>query len=293
MSTHVSRYDLVLVGHVTDDTLIDHGVFTRFTGGGVYFGAFAARRLGARVLVVTKLAKEDHPLLDGLKRQGIEVLVLPSPTTTSIENIIETDVDHRKVRLVSQGAPFSASDLPETDGAVCNLTALFRGEIGGEMIEAAARKGPVALDLQGVLRCSEGGTFAFRDWEEKGRYLPLVSFLKADSLESEVMAGTPDREEAARILHGLGAREVVITHSSEVIAFDGSRVHRAPFTPRNLAGRTGRGDTCFASYLFWRKGHGIEESVRLSAALTSLKMETPGPWTGTAKQALERAGLPG
>jgi sugar/nucleoside kinase (ribokinase family) len=108
-----------------------------------------------------------------------------------------------------------------------------------------------------------------------------------------VMAGTPDREEAARILHGLGAREVVITHSSEVIAYDGNRVYRAPFTPRNLAGRTGRGDTCFATYLFWRQGHGVEESVRLAAALTSLKMETPGPWMGTAEQALERAGLSG
>ncbi len=287
------RYDLVLVGHVTNDTLVDHGVFTRFTGGGAYFGAFAARRLGARVLVVTRLAPADHPLLDGLKREGIEVLVLPSPTTTSIENVIETDVDHRRVRLVSQGAPFLASDLPDTDGAVCNLTALFRGEIGGEVIEAAAGRGPIALDLQGVLRCSEGGSFAFRDWDEKGRYLPLVSFLKADSLESEVMAGTPDREEAARILHGLGAREVVITHSSGVIACDGTRVYRAPFTPRNLSGRTGRGDTCFASYLVWRRDHGIEESVRLAAALTSLKMETPGPYTGTAEQALQRAGLAG
>ncbi len=293
MNSPRKRYDLVLVGHVTNDTLVDHGVFTRFTGGGAYFGAFAARRLGARVLVVTKLASADHPLLDGLKQQGVEVLALPSPTTTSIENVIETDVDHRKVRLISQGAPFLASELPDTDGAVCNLTALFRGEIGGGVIEAAARQGPVALDLQGFLRCSDGGSFAFRDWEEKGRYLPLVSFLKADSLESEVTAGTADREEAARILHGLGAREVVITHSSEVIAYDGGRIHRAPFTPRNLSGRTGRGDTCFASYLFWRQDHGIEESIRLAAALTSLKMETPGPYTGTAEQALKRAGMSG
>lgn len=290
MNSPHERYDLVLVGHVTNDTLVDHGVFTRFTGGGVTFGASAVRRLGGRVLVVTKLASTDHPLLDLLKQQGIEVLALPSPTTTSIENVIETDVDHRKVRLVSQAAPFSPSDLPDADAAVCLLTALFRGEIGGEVIEAAARRGPVALDLQGFLRCSEGGTFAFRDWQEKARYLPLVSFLKADSLESEVTAGTADREEAARILHGLGAREVVITHSSEVIAYDGHRVHRAPFTPRNLSGRTGRGDTCFGSYLYWRQSHGIEESVRLAAALTSLKMETPGPYTGTLEQALERAG---
>ena len=283
-------YDIVSVGHVTNDTLIDRGTLSRFTGGGAYFGAFAAHRLGARILVVTKLAPRDFAILDGMKRQGIEVIALPSPATTSIENVFETaDVDKRKVRLISQAAPFVPSDLPEVQAAIYNLTGLFRGEMTGELIECAAQRGEVALDLQGFLRCSEGGTFAFRDWEEKRRYLPMISYIKADSLESEVAAGTPDREEAARILHDWGAREVVITHSSEVIAYDGSRVYRAPFDPSNLSGRTGRGDTCFISYLVWRLGHGIEESVRLAAALTSIKMEKPGPFDGTREGALERA----
>ncbi len=289
-ATHARRYDIVSVGHVTDDTLIDRGAFSRFTGGGAYFGAFAAQRLGARILVVTKLAPRDFHILDGLKQQGIEVVALPSPSTTSIENVFETaDVDKRKVRLVSQAAPFVPTDLPEVEAGLYNLTGLFRGEIGGELIECAAQKGKVALDLQGFLRCSEGGTFTFRDWEEKRRFLPMISYLKADSLESEVVSGTADREEAARILHDWGAGEVVITHSSEVIAYDGRKVSRAPFNPSNLSGRTGRGDTCFMSYLVWRLTHGIEESVRLAAALTSIKMEKPGPFDGTRAQARERA----
>jgi sugar/nucleoside kinase (ribokinase family) len=291
-TTRARRYDIVSVGHVTDDILIDRGVSSRFTGGGAYFGAFAAHRLGARVLVVTKLASRDFAILEGMKRQGIEVIALPSPSTTSIENVFETaDVDTRRVRLLSQAAPFLPTDLPEVEAAIYNLTGLFRGEISGELIECAARKGKVALDLQGFLRCSEGGTFAFRDWEEKRRFLPMISYLKADSLESEVVSGTPDREEAARLLHEWGAGEVVITHSSEVIAYDGGKVFRAPFNPSNLSGRSGRGDTCFMSYLAWRLTHGIEESVRLAAALTSIKMEKPGPFDGTREQAWERAAL--
>ena len=85
-----------------------------------------------------------------------------------------------------------------------------------------------------------------------------------------------------------GAREVMITHASEVILDQGERVVRVPFNPSNLSGRTGRGDTCFASYMCWRLNHGIEESLRYAAALTSIKMEKPGPFSGTMEDVLAR-----
>ena len=80
----------------------------------------------------------------------------------------------------------------------------------------------------------------------------------------------------------------MITHSSEVLVYDGRELRAAPFTPANLSGRTGRGDTCFGSYLARRLTHGVEESLAFAAALTSLKMETPGPFTGTVEQVLSR-----
>jgi sugar/nucleoside kinase (ribokinase family) len=116
----------------------------------------------------------------------------------------------------------------------------------------------------------------------------MVTYLKVDSLESEVTTGTTDREKAATMLHGWGAKEVMITHSSEVIVYNGKKICRAPFNPLDLLGRTGRGDTCFGAYLTWRLSHGIEESVRFAAALTSIKMEKFGPFSGTLKEVLER-----
>jgi sugar/nucleoside kinase (ribokinase family) len=116
----------------------------------------------------------------------------------------------------------------------------------------------------------------------------MITYLKADSLESEVATGTPDREKAARMLRQWGAKEVMITHASEVIVYDGKKICRAPFNPRNLSGRTGRGDTCFVSYMTWRLNHGVEESLRYAAALTSIKMEKPGPFSGTIEDVLAR-----
>jgi sugar/nucleoside kinase (ribokinase family) len=268
------HYDIVIIGHVTSDFLTYKGATSGFIGGGAYFSAFAARRSDVRFCVITKLASKDFGILDGLKKEGIEVTAIPSLQTTSIENVFETDdVDHRKVRLLSQADPFRPEDIPEMDAKVYSLSGLFVDELPDALIAHLARKGEIALDLQAKLRYSEAGTFAFKDWPGKEKYLPLV---------------TSDRDEAARIFHRLGAKEVMVTHSSEVILYNGEKMFRAPFNPENLSGRTGRGDTCFISYVCWRRTHGIEESLRYAAALTSLKMEKPGPFLGRQEEVLAR-----
>jgi sugar/nucleoside kinase (ribokinase family) len=283
------RYDLMIIGHVTSDFLTVKGRTTGFIGGGAYFSAFAARRSGMKLCVVTKLAPGDFGILEGLKKDGIEVIALESGQTTSIANIFETDdVDHRKVQLLSQADPFRPGDIPEAEVGVYSLSGLFVDELPDALIAHLAKKGRIALDLQAKLRWSEAGTFAFRDWPGKKEHLPLVTYLKADNLEAEVAAGTPDRDEAARLFHGWGAKEVMVTCAEEVILYDGQRIYRAPFDPENLSGRTGRGDTCFVSYVSWRQHHGIEESLNYAAALTSLKMETPGPFLGAREAVLAR-----
>jgi len=285
----VPKYDMMIIGHITSDTLEYKGEVTRFTGGAAYFSSFAAKRSNAKICVVTKLAKKDFGVLDELKKEGIEVIAIPSSKTTSIENIFETDdFDKRKAKLISQADPFNPEDIPEIETEIYYLAGLFIGEIPNALIEYLSKKGEVGLDMQAMLRSSGDVSFAFKDWVEKKHYLQMVTYLKADSLESEVATGTPDREKAAKMLYRWGAKEVMITHASEVILYNGQRIFRAPFNPRNLSGRTGRGDTCFVSYMSWRLSHGIEESVRYAAALTSMKMEKPGPFLGTIDDVLAR-----
>ena len=81
---------------------------------------------------------------------------------------------------------------------------------------------------------------------------------------------------------------MLITHSQEVLVYNGKEMFSAPFNPSNLSGRTGRGDTCFAAYMTRRLNHGIEESLCYAAALTSIKMEKPGPFVGTIAEVLQR-----
>ena len=76
------------------------------------------------------------------------------------------------------------------------------------------------------------------------------------------------------------AREIMITHNTEVLVYDGGDYFTEPLRPRNLSGRSGRGDTCFASYITERLGQDIPTALRTAAALVSLKMESPGPFLG-------------
>jgi sugar/nucleoside kinase (ribokinase family) len=283
------RYDIVTIGHITDDVLDDRGTVSRFIGGAAYFSSIAAARSGASILVITKLAQKDFGLLYDLKEQQIEVIALPSSQTTSIENVFETeDVDNRRVTLLSQAEPFRLEEIPDVQTEVFHLAGLFHGEIPYEMIRSLSEKARVGLDLQCMLRNSKDGDFFWADWPEKRQYLPHIAFLKADSLESRVITGIEDRRVAAETLHSWGASEVLITHSSEALAYDGKTMFSSPFNPSNLSGRTGRGDSCFAAYMTWRLKHGIEEALRYAAALTSIKMESPGPFRRSIAEVLQR-----
>ena len=73
----------------------------------------------------------------------------------------------------------------------------------------------------------------------------------------------------------------MITPNTEVLAFDGKTVYRAPIRSRNLTGRTGRGDTTFSVYITERIDKDIPGALLFAAAAVSLKMETPGPFKGT------------
>lgn len=287
----MKKYDIVMIGHVSKDILIQKGKESRITGGAVVYSSVAAKRSGASVLVITKTAKKERRLVKFLEDEGIDVVVLDSPETTSIQNLYESeDMEGRKVTLLASASPFSVDELPEVDGKIFHLAGLFYGEIPSELIFFFEKKGKLALDAQGVVRCSEGGNLIFKDWEKKKELLPRITYLKTDVVEAEILTGETDRLKAAVMLKEAGAGEVMVTHGSEVILYSEEGLNRAPFTARNLSGRTGRGDTCFAAYLAWRVHHGVEDSLKFAAALTSIKMESPGVFKGTREEVLARIG---
>jgi sugar/nucleoside kinase (ribokinase family) len=270
-----------MIGHFAKDRLVAGASDEIASGGAVYYGGIALRRIGVRVAVVTRLAAADFPRLDELKQEGVQVFATAAPETSGIENVYDpADMDRRTCTPLGFAGPFRLEEIPALSAQVYLAIPIIAGEITLDLLRALAARGPVGLDVQGFVRVREGKRLVSRPWPEMREGLAHVTYLKVDRAEAELLTGETDLATAARQLARFGPREVVVTQVSGVTVYAAGEMYSAPFTPRSLAGRTGRGDTCFATYVGKRLSAPPAEATRFAAAITTLKQERPGPWRG-------------
>ena len=278
-----AHYDTLILGHISKDIIVTPEGEEHLTGGAVVYSSITARRINANGIALTKLSRDDLPLLKIFSASHMPVIHCLSPQTTSIRNTYLTrDRERRTCEAISSAAPFDINDIPgDIEADLFYLGGLMKGEFPESLIQSVSQLGEVAVDAQGFLRVNENGRLHFRDWPAKKDYMPMLSYLKADAAEAEILTGLNDCSKAALILNDWGAEEVMVTQNSGVTICADGKLYTSAFTSKNLSGRTGRGDTCFSAYCNWRKNHSPEESCLFAAALTSLKMENPGPFAGT------------
>ena len=282
MSKHL--FDTFIIGQPSLDINTDYdGTTISAYGGAVVYSGYAAGALGHSTAVLPKadLAKTDvNALFSSAK--NVTVFPLGSTHGTSISNVYHTaDRERRTCKAISCIDPYRTEEIPDVDAKIYHLAGLVHGDIGEEIIEYSAQKAKVAVDVQCLLRWVEDGNMVFHDWARKKEFLPLIDYLKTDAAEAEILTGLSDRTAAAKLLYDWGAKEIMITHNTEVLVYNGKEVFTQPIKSRNLSGRTGRGDTTFAGYINERIAGDIPTALLWATALVSLKMETPGPFQGT------------
>jgi len=280
------QYDVVLIGHLAKDQNIVDGRGQVESGGGVYFGSIPLRRLGLSVAIVTRLHPDDFSRLDELRQEGVQVFASPAPQTSGIQNVYNSaDMERRICKPLGFAGPFRSQEIPDVSAKVFLIVPIIAGEVDLALLKQLAVRGPVGLDVQGFVRVREGDELVFRPWSDLREGSAHVTYLKVDRAEAELLTGRTDLQEAARQLADYGPREIVVTQSSGVTVYAEGRFFMAPFTPRSLDGRTGRGDTCFATYIGKRLTSPPDVACKWAAAITSLKQEKPGPWRGTLAEA--------
>ena len=273
----------LIVGETAQDTNVDYdGSVVHAVGGAVYYSGYAAANMGHRIAVLPKASSTAAELEAAFAgAPNAKVYPLYSRTSFVTKNVYHTpDRERRTATVDSVIEPYRLEEMPAVDAAVWHLAGLVRGDIPNELIPYAAERAMVAVDAQCMLRCAENGGMVYHDWPEKRELLPYIRFLKTDAAEAEILTGLTDRAEAAKLLHAWGAQEVMITHNTGVLVYDGRELHTCPIRSRNLSGRTGRGDTTFAGYINERLTQDVPTALLTATALVSLKMETPGPYRG-------------
>lgn len=280
----MEEYDLMIIGPATRDVNIDYtGAEDRSVGGAVTFCTPAARATGAKVFAAVKIAPDDRDIMDAFRMPAGDMALLPSRKTTLMRNEYFTaDRERRNSSCPAQSDPVLPGEIPDVPCKLYHLAGLLYGDFPDLLIQVLRERGLVAADAQGFLRHNEGGKLCFHDWADKRRYLPCIDILKTDAAEAEILTGLTDRAAAAKQLWDWGSKEILISHNTEMLVYDGKEIYTCPVKARNLSGRTGRGDTTFGAYLAMRMtGADVAEALRYATACVSLKMETPGVFTGT------------
>jgi sugar/nucleoside kinase (ribokinase family) len=279
--------DILFVGHVCVDKNVVGGATETLYGGGVVHGAITAQRLGVPAAVITRCAEADRAGFRHLGEAGVQTVFLPSPSSTSIRNVYPSaNPDERQSLLISRADPFGEGDLSRIAAVaaeVVHLNPLWFGEFPLALIPSLRRCAPfLGADAQGFLRVAEAdGRMVYRDLDDKRTVLPLLDLFKVDSKEALLLTGEEDPQRAVRAVQALGPRLVLLTHQGGVCVYDGRSLSSGAFTGWTLEGRTGRGDTCTASFLAGRRhGMSLADATSYAAAVTSAKMQYRGPYRG-------------
>lgn len=278
------HFDIVMIGHICRDVITEGERHRSVPGGAVFYSSIAAARSGASIFVYSKGDASAMELYRPMTEAGVSFTNAASKESTSMECIyFGENKERRRVVHLSSAPEYSSQDLSTLpEGKIYHVAGLVAGEFREELLpELAEKNRPIAMDVQTMLRHSINAELKYKDWPNKRKYLPMIDYLKTDAAEALILTGEVDREKAALILNEWGCREVMLTHNSEVLICTEGRFYRAPYTARNLSGRSGRGDTTIAAYLAERTaGKDPEAAVKYAAALCSIKMENEGPFTG-------------
>ncbi|HEX9092124.1 MAG TPA: PfkB family carbohydrate kinase [Anaerolineales bacterium] len=273
-------YDLICIGNYTKDTIISPNGVKYVDGGAMNYAAHAASRLGLKVAVVTRLAKEDQRVVDRFNSQHIDCFVTYTPASTCMKLEYPTlNPDLRTLSVASTAGSIHAQDLASLYAKAAVIGSSLCGEVGLDVIQHLKEKNVfLGVDMQGFVRVLRAQKLEYEPWDDMAATLSYVDVLKSDAVEAEHLTGEADIFRAAQIFSLMGPKEVVLTHKDGVLLLSDGEFYQAGFYPNNLNGRSGRGDTCIGSYMAMRKSLNPPAALIWAAAVTSLKMEKLGPF---------------
>lgn len=258
-------------------------------GGTSYYFSHGIRHLKdtRNYKLITALAPSEYKAVEDLRAKGIQVEVLPSRKTVYFENIYGENQDDRKQRVLAKADPFTVEELKDEEAKFFHLGSLLSDDFSLDVVKLLSGKGKLAVDAQGYLREVRGEQVYPTDWKDKREALKYIDILKVNEHEAEVLTGFKDFKLAALQLAEWGVKEVLLTLGSlGSIIYAESTFYKIPAYPaKNVVDATGCGDTYSMGYLYMRnKGASYEEAGCFAAALSTIKLEKSGPFSGTEEQ---------
>ena len=282
--------DFCCIGHITLDKIITPKQTIYMPGGTSYYFSHGISHLNdwKNYKLVTSLAPSEYSSVDELTGKGLNVEIIPSKKTVYFENSYGINQNNRTQRVLAKADPFTVEKIQHIEAKIFHLGSLLSDDFSLDVIKYLSKKGILSVDAQGYLREVRGENVYPIDWCEKKEALKYVHILKVNEHEAKVLTGLDDYQAAARQLAEWGVKEVLLTLGSEgsIIYAENSFYYIPAYPPKEVVDATGCGDTYMLGYLYMRnKGVSYEEAGCFAAALSTVKLEKSGPFSGTEEDA--------
>ena len=223
----MKNYDTFIIGELCIDEVVGFDGTSEWSiGGAVVYSSYSALAGGNRVGILIKSSAKDKMMPYILPVHNDDIYWRESASgTSSIRNVfLDEKRERRTTTALAQGSQITAAEIPDdVQAKVFHLAGLMNGDYENAIIPMLAKRGKVALDMQCYLRTPDrvSGEMVYGDWPYKKEFFPYITYLKTDAAEAEILTGTSDRREAARLMVEWGVKEALITHNTEVLVYDG------------------------------------------------------------------------
>jgi sugar/nucleoside kinase (ribokinase family) len=265
----------LVVGAISRDVILrkrDAPELPARPGGVVHYAGLALARLGARTRAVTRSHLQDAPaLLEPLREAGVEVLWLPSRSTTSYANDYSGAVDRHRLLAVSD--PIRGEDVPPSwrEADCIQLGPLHRADLAPDV--GARCRGLRGLDVQGLVRLGTPHGTRLAPHPEMARFLEHTDVVQASETELPALL---DGDTLERFTRRFGVREMIVTRGvrGATLLAGGHEKHVAALAVRG-GFKVGAGDVFLAAYLFLRaRGREPFEAGQRAALICSARIQS-------------------
>lgn len=284
------RYDYVAIGHVTLDLIEDHPDGPRSQpGGGAFYSALQAARLGLRTLIVTKGVPAEIDAMLTPYRDELDVHVLTSQSTTTLATwgTGRERVQHVRAWAGPIDEPLLSGGAFESPAAIVHFAPVARETTA----EVSTQGELVGLTPQGLVRA----------WDADGRIrsVPLEREMLPRRIDAAVLSASEQADCAPLLEQGRAASApaVAVTAGVEPIELhlpDGSLTQVPAVAVENVRDDLGAGDVFAAAFFIALQcGEPAPRAARFASGAAAVKVMGSGPSAIGDRQDVERllAGL--
>jgi len=267
---------LSIIGHLTMDEILVGGRRYESMGGVVCYAGLAARALGARVRIFSKIGRDfPESYLRILKAAGIDVSHVEADTPRTTRFQLDYSGDERIVRVSSR-----ASDLDLNPEHHIESDAVYLGPVAWELDLESVKQfsevfEKVALDPQGLMRVpDEVGLIRLKQVDLT---LPNLWILRISREEAETLSGRISLDQILKRLKAFNAKITILTLGKlgSLIAC-GSKTFKVPSYETRVEDPTGAGDVFGGAFIVeLLESHDMKWAAAMGSAMASISVEKP------------------